>query len=75
MKKLSKEKVDALRTRKGWSQNELGRQAGISSAALAKMLQHGNPTISLLGALASALGVSIEQLLEDEPNEQLSWCG
>jgi transcriptional regulator with XRE-family HTH domain len=54
-----------LRTKKGWSQEKLAREAGISYQTLIK-IERGyvrNPKLETLIKLAQALGVSIDKLL------------
>lgn len=69
MKILSVERIEALRENKGWSKSELARQAGISPSALSHAMRHKNPMTKQLAALAIALEVPIEELLEDEESE------
>jgi transcriptional regulator with XRE-family HTH domain len=54
-----------LRLKKGWSQEKLAREAGISYQTLIK-IERGyvkNPKLETLIKLAKALGVSIDKLL------------
>ncbi len=57
-----------LRQKKGWSQEKLAREAGISYNTLIKIERGGikNPKLETVIKLAKALGVSIEKLLEDK---------
>jgi len=54
-----------LRLKKGWSQERLAREAGISYITLVK-IERGNiqnPKLETLMKLAKALGVSIDKLV------------
>jgi len=54
-----------LRNKKGWSQERLAREAGISYITLVK-IERGNiqnPKLETLMKLAGALGVSIDKLV------------
>ena len=54
-----------LRNKKGWSQERLAREAGISYITLIK-IERGNiqnPKLETLMKLAKALGVSIDKLV------------
>ena len=54
-----------LRLKKGWSQERLAREAGISYITLVK-IERGNiqnPKLETLMKLAGALGVSIDKLV------------
>jgi len=58
------------RTRRGWSQAELGRRAGLSKGMLVQIEQaQTNPSIATLCKLANALGVALPRLVEvdEEP--------
>lgn len=54
-----------LRKQKGWSQEKLAREAGISYQTLIKIEQGRikNPKLETLIKLAKALGVSIDKLI------------
>jgi transcriptional regulator with XRE-family HTH domain len=57
--------IKQLRERKGWSQSELARRAGISQGVLSD-IESGrtkNPRSDTLAAIARALKVPIEKLL------------
>ena len=54
-----------LRNKKGWSQEKLAREAGISYITLVK-IERGcvkNPKLETLLKLAEALGVSLDKLV------------
>ena len=58
------------RTRRGWSQAELARRAGLSKGMLVQVEQaQTNPSIATLCKLANALGIALVALVEvgDEP--------
>lgn len=54
-----------LRNKKGWSQERLAREAGISYNTLIKIERGGikNPRLETLIKLAKALGVSLDKLV------------
>lgn len=60
LKNLSK-----IRKEKGWSQEKLAQEAGISYNTLIKIERKGikNPKIETVAKLASALQVSIDRLV------------
>ncbi|HTV99890.1 MAG TPA: XRE family transcriptional regulator [Streptosporangiaceae bacterium] len=63
--KLTGRNVHRLRTSAGRSLADLASAAGVSKTTLHGLEQgEGNPTLSTLWALASALGVSLGELLE-----------
>ena len=55
-----------IRKRKGWSQEKLAREAGISYNTLIKIERGGidNPKIRTAIKLADALGVSLDKLVD-----------
>jgi len=57
-----------LRNKKGWSQERLAREAGISYNTLIKIERGGikNPRLETLIKLAKALGVSIDVLIKEK---------
>lgn len=60
-------KIKALRESVGWSQSELARQAGVTSAAISQ-LEKGDrvPSLVVSRKLASALKVSVNELTGDD---------
>ena len=54
-----------IRRQKGWSQEKLAHQAGISYNTLIKIERNGigNPKIETVIKLAEALGISIDELV------------
>ena len=64
------ERLRAARTAKGISQMALARQTGLSLSLIAQLEQGltSDPKLSTLRALARALGVTLDELgQEDEP--------
>jgi len=59
------ENLKKLRNKKGWSQERLAREAGISYNTLIKIERGGikNPKLETLIKLARALGVSLDKLV------------
>lgn len=56
----------ALRQRRGLSLDELSRQAGVSKSMLSQIERNqANPTVAVVWRLATALGVSVGELLGD----------
>ena len=55
-----------IRKQKGWSQEKLAQEAGISYNTLIKIERNGikNPKIETVVKLAKALSVSVDRLLE-----------
>lgn len=64
LKKLIGLKIVELRTKKGWSQSDLAREAGKDRQAIEK-LENGrvNPTLYSLLEIADALGVPLTTLV------------
>ncbi|MEH6503330.1 MAG: helix-turn-helix transcriptional regulator [Cycloclasticus sp.] len=60
-------KIKELRGSVGWSQSELARQAGVTSAAISQ-LEKGDriPSLVVSRKLASALNVSVNELTGDK---------
>jgi HTH-type transcriptional regulator/antitoxin HipB len=58
-------RIRALRERRGWSQAELGRRAGVAASTINRVERGETTTLSLgnLERLARALGVSPRSLL------------
>ena len=57
--------IRELRQKKGWTQTELARRAGVKQGVLS-CIESGrtkNPRSDTLAAIAAALGVSVEQLM------------
>lgn len=64
--------VAQLRREKGWSQNELSRRAGLSPAAVSRLLTgERKPRLEHLLAMAAALEVSLERLAAKTEAEPL----
>ena len=61
-------RVRALRTRFGWTQEELSVRAGVGSATVVRLeASNRNPSLITLSKIAGALGVTSQVLLGDEP--------
>lgn len=60
-----------LRKEKGWSQERLAQQAGVTLSSLSKIESgaNDNPTIKTLQSLASALGVTLDDLAGSSPEK------
>ncbi len=65
-----------LRERRGWTQRDLAAQSGLSQSYIAKLeppnrpgeyksSRQINPSLAVLGQLAEAFGIPIEQLLRE----------
>ena len=61
----------AFRERLGWSQNEAARRAGVSQAFVSRLEagEHQEAGGRVLQALARALGVTVDDLLREEPRQ------
>lgn len=59
------QKIYALRTQRGLSQNELSLEADVMKSQIGR-IERGetNPTISTLNVLAEALGVELKELVD-----------
>jgi len=58
-------RIKALRTKRGWSQEELASRAGITRGYLARVeTGRHEPTLTTLGKLAKALRVKVSALVE-----------
>ena len=57
--------IRELRQKKGWTQTELARRAGVKQGVLS-CIESGrtkNPRSDTMAAIAAALGVSVERLM------------
>lgn len=62
------EQICCWRQLRGWSQRELARRANIANGALSQVeLGHSSPAVNTLQKVASALGISLQALMFDEP--------
>ncbi len=68
--------VKRLRERRGWTQRDLAAESGLSQSYIAKLeppsrpgelksSRETNPSLAVLGQLAEAFGITIEQLLRE----------
>jgi XRE family transcriptional regulator, regulator of sulfur utilization len=56
-----------LRQKRGWSLDELSRQAGVSKSMLSQIERdQANPTVAVVWRLATAFGVAVTELLGGE---------
>lgn len=62
-------RIATLRRQRGLTQEQLGRQVGVSAQAVSKWENGGAPDVELLPALADRLGVSIDTLFGREQRE------
>lgn len=70
------EKLKALRKEKGWSQDELGRRAGVHGRHVGKYeIGRAMPNAETVVHLAKVLGVSIDYLLRDDLDEDAAPAG
>lgn len=62
-------KIVRLREAKGWTSSRLARESGVSRSYLYQLEKGGKaePSLSVLGRLAQALGVSLAEFGEHEP--------
>lgn len=71
MKHIS-DNLKRLREARNWSQTHLEQSSGISRAQISRLESEAdsNPTISTLVALATALGVTVDELVFGEENNK-----
>ena len=69
------ERIAQLRRNNGLSQAKLARTLGVSTSTIA-MYEQGRrePSVSIIVALAAALGVTIDYLLTGHPPQELSFA-
>lgn len=61
-------KVRELMKKKGITQNELAKMAGLSSSGISTALNsEGNPRSTTMAAIAEALGCTVAELIGEEP--------
>lgn len=62
-------KIRALRLKKGLSQEQLGKAVGVSEPMIC-MIERGtkNPSLQIGAEIAAVLGITIDELLEDDNN-------
>lgn len=57
-------RIRQLRTKRGWSLAELGNRAGVSTSMLSEVERdRANPTLGIVHRIASAFGLTIDELL------------
>ncbi len=59
-------RVTELRKRRGWSQGELAKRAGVRRATIHALERGASPRLDTLEKLAKAFGVKVTQLLREE---------
>lgn len=66
-------RITALRKERGWSEYRLAKEAGLPQSTITNLYKRGNiPTISTLGAICSAFGISMAQFFSAEQNISLT---
>jgi transcriptional regulator with XRE-family HTH domain len=66
-------RVRAGRSQRGWTLDELAARSGVSRRLLVGIEQtEANPSLSTLLKLATALGMSLTELIEDQPADRLA---
>ena len=65
------ERIAALRKERGFTLEQLGQMVGVSAQAVSKWEKGGAPDVSLLPAVADALGVSIDALFGRQNGEKI----
>lgn len=60
------QRLQALRTERGWSLTELAEESGVSRAMINRVERGvSSPTATILGRLSGAFGLTVSQLLDD----------
>jgi len=59
-------RVVELRKRRGWTQEELAKRAGVRRATIHALERGASPRLDTLEKLAQAFGVKVSQLLREE---------
>jgi len=59
-------RLKELRTRRGWSQRELAKRAGVQHVTIVHLEAGASPRLDTLVKLAQAFGVKVTQLLKEE---------
>ncbi|MBQ8133145.1 MAG: helix-turn-helix transcriptional regulator [Clostridia bacterium] len=65
------QRIKELRTKKGFTQEELGREIGITAQAVSKWERGNSPDAELLPKIAEVLGVSVNVLFGADSNEKI----
>lgn len=66
--RLLGERLQSLRTERGWSLTELAEESGVSRAMINRVERGvSSPTATILGRLSGAFGMTISQLLDEGP--------
>ncbi|WP_394237821.1 helix-turn-helix domain-containing protein [Niallia oryzisoli] len=70
---MMQNRIKQLRKLRGYSINELSNKAGISKSYLS-YIERGiqkNPSLHIISKLASTLGTTVEDLLEENPHPEI----
>lgn len=66
------DRIRARRAQAGWSLEELGRRSGVSRAMLSEVERgRKNPTVRLAWQVARALGLTLTELFEADPKDEV----
>lgn len=65
------ERVRKYRRQKGWSQEQLGAMIGFSQSKISKIECGDGDSLSDLSLIARALVVPIEELVKDDPGDEV----
>ncbi|TCK63420.1 XRE family transcriptional regulator [Curtobacterium sp. PhB136] len=69
--RLLGERLQSLRTERGWSLTELAEESGVSRAMINRVERGvSSPTATILGRLSGAFGMTISQLLDEGQGHQ-----
>ena len=64
-------KIQKLRIKRGYKQNQLVNKAGISSAYIRDIeVGRKNPTVQVLGYICNALEITLQQFFTDEASSE-----
>ena len=65
------QRIKELRSKRGLTQEELGREIGITAQGISKWERGNSPDAELLPRIAEALGVSVNVLFNEDINEKI----
>ncbi len=66
-------RIEELRTQRGWSIYKLAMEAGITQSTLTNMFARGTlPSITTLTSICDALNITLSQFFYDENGEKLT---
>lgn len=69
-RKLSAEKIRRRLVELRWTQSDLARATGLTTAGISKIMSSLNPLISSAVLIADAIGLTVDELLEDEAEQE-----